>query len=200
MGTPRGTGRERDGKGACSHVEGEANPWAKRRGWLALLLLARSWTPRGSNNSSGNNNKRRRRSGAIATGEPKLASPRLATAPAVASGRDRSGHQPYPTLLVPGEYVAAAQDPTERRKAGTLEQQGQEAEQERRGEMAFSGTQQKCKACDKTVYLVDQLTADGVVYHKSCFRCHHCKGTLKVRPTGLRLRHFPPAFSSDCEG
>eukprot|EP00246_Nothoceros_aenigmaticus_P001819 TRINITY_DN1247_c0_g1_i3.p1 TRINITY_DN1247_c0_g1~~TRINITY_DN1247_c0_g1_i3.p1 ORF type:complete len:150 (-),score=16.85 TRINITY_DN1247_c0_g1_i3:239-688(-) len=46
--------------------------------------------------------------------------------------------------------------------------------------MAFVGTQQKCKACEKTVYLVDQLTADGVIYHKSCFRCHHCKGTLKL--------------------
>ncbi|EFJ21788.1 hypothetical protein SELMODRAFT_143123 [Selaginella moellendorffii] len=45
---------------------------------------------------------------------------------------------------------------------------------------SFAGTQQKCKACDKTVYLVDQLTADGVVYHKACFRCHHCKGTLKL--------------------
>ncbi|KAJ7538216.1 hypothetical protein O6H91_11G038900 [Diphasiastrum complanatum] len=46
--------------------------------------------------------------------------------------------------------------------------------------MAFAGTQQKCKACDKTVYLVDQLVADNVVYHKACFRCHHCKGTLKL--------------------
>ncbi|KAK7859099.1 lim domain-containing protein wlim1 [Quercus suber] len=30
------------------------------------------------------------------------------------------------------------------------------------------------------MYLVDQLTADSKVYHKACFRCHHCKGTLKV--------------------
>ncbi|XAR50144.1 hypothetical protein NMG60_11004397 [Bertholletia excelsa] len=44
----------------------------------------------------------------------------------------------------------------------------------------FSGTTQKCKACEKTVYWVDQLTADNKVYHKSCFRCHHCKGTLKL--------------------
>ncbi|KAL3628692.1 LIM domain-containing protein wlim1 [Castilleja foliolosa] len=44
----------------------------------------------------------------------------------------------------------------------------------------FGGTTQKCKACEKTVYLVDQLTADSKVYHKSCFRCHHCKGTLKL--------------------
>lgn len=47
--------------------------------------------------------------------------------------------------------------------------------------MAFAGTTQKCMACDKTVYLVDKLTADNRVYHKACFRCHHCKGTLKVR-------------------
>ncbi|KAG9453268.1 hypothetical protein H6P81_006172 [Aristolochia fimbriata] len=44
----------------------------------------------------------------------------------------------------------------------------------------FSGTQQKCKACEKTVYVVDQLSADGVSYHKACFKCNHCKGTLKL--------------------
>ncbi|KAG7037759.1 LIM domain-containing protein WLIM1, partial [Cucurbita argyrosperma subsp. argyrosperma] len=46
--------------------------------------------------------------------------------------------------------------------------------------MAFAGTTQKCMACDKTVYLVDKLTADNRVFHKACFRCHHCKGTLKL--------------------
>ncbi|KAL9239582.1 hypothetical protein vseg_013891 [Gypsophila vaccaria] len=45
---------------------------------------------------------------------------------------------------------------------------------------SFGGTTQKCKACDKTVYLVDQLTADSKVYHRACFRCHHCKSTLKL--------------------
>ncbi|GMH16814.1 hypothetical protein Nepgr_018655 [Nepenthes gracilis] len=44
----------------------------------------------------------------------------------------------------------------------------------------FGGTTQKCKACEKTVYLVDELTADGKVFHKSCFRCHHCRRTLKL--------------------
>ncbi len=58
------------------------------------------------------------------------------------------------------------------------------------GAMAFSGTQQKCKACEKTVYLVEQLTADGVIYHKSCFRCNHCKGTLKVSRWFPKLRYF----------
>ncbi|XP_077217236.1 LIM domain-containing protein WLIM1-like isoform X1 [Tasmannia lanceolata] len=46
--------------------------------------------------------------------------------------------------------------------------------------MAFAGTTQKCKACEKTVYLVDQLTVDNKVYHQACFRCYHCKGTLKL--------------------
>ncbi|XP_055808499.1 LIM domain-containing protein PLIM2b-like [Solanum dulcamara] len=44
--------------------------------------------------------------------------------------------------------------------------------------MAFTGTLDKCKACDKTVYFVDLLSADGITYHKSCFKCTHCKGTL----------------------
>ncbi|KAL3649544.1 LIM domain-containing protein PLIM2b [Castilleja foliolosa] len=43
---------------------------------------------------------------------------------------------------------------------------------------AFTGTLDKCKACDKTVYFVDLLSADGSTFHKSCFKCSHCKGTL----------------------
>nr|CAN60965.1 hypothetical protein VITISV_013874 [Vitis vinifera] len=46
--------------------------------------------------------------------------------------------------------------------------------------MAFAGTTQKCMACEKTVYLVDRLTADNRIYHKACFRCHHCRGTPKI--------------------
>ncbi|RWR72166.1 LIM domain-containing protein WLIM2b [Cinnamomum micranthum f. kanehirae] len=46
--------------------------------------------------------------------------------------------------------------------------------------MAFSGTLQKCKACDKTVYLMDLLSADGVPYHKTCFKCSHCRGQLVI--------------------
>ncbi|KAL2513488.1 LIM domain-containing protein WLIM1 [Forsythia ovata] len=46
--------------------------------------------------------------------------------------------------------------------------------------MAFAGTTQKCTACNKTVYLVDRLAADSRIYHKACFRCHHCNNTLKL--------------------
>ncbi|KAL0724595.1 hypothetical protein Bca4012_039194 [Brassica carinata] len=47
--------------------------------------------------------------------------------------------------------------------------------------MAFTGTLDKCKACDKkTVYVMDLMTLEGMPYHKSCFRCSHCSGTLVV--------------------
>ncbi|KAJ0439293.1 putative transcription factor interactor and regulator LIM family [Helianthus annuus] len=46
--------------------------------------------------------------------------------------------------------------------------------------MSFTGTLDKCKACDKTVYFVDLLSVDGTTYHKACFKCSHCKGTLAV--------------------
>ncbi|GAA0166464.1 actin or actin-binding cytoskeletal protein [Lithospermum erythrorhizon] len=46
--------------------------------------------------------------------------------------------------------------------------------------MSFIGTQEKCKACEKTVYPMKLLSDDGVTYHKSCFKCNHCKGTLKI--------------------
>ncbi|KAK2385075.1 LIM domain-containing protein WLIM2b [Trifolium repens] len=46
--------------------------------------------------------------------------------------------------------------------------------------MSFSGTQQKCKSCDKTVHLVDSISADGNVYHKNCFRCSQCNGLLAM--------------------
>ncbi|XP_052887656.1 LIM domain-containing protein PLIM2b-like [Gossypium arboreum] len=44
--------------------------------------------------------------------------------------------------------------------------------------MSFTGTIDKCKACDKTVHVVDMLTLEGVPYHKTCFKCSHCKGNL----------------------
>ncbi|XP_051132491.1 LIM domain-containing protein WLIM1-like [Andrographis paniculata] len=45
---------------------------------------------------------------------------------------------------------------------------------------SFSGANQKCTACNETVYLVDRLTADNRHYHKACFRCHYCNNTLKL--------------------
>ncbi|KAJ1280152.1 hypothetical protein BS78_04G209600 [Paspalum vaginatum] len=38
---------------------------------------------------------------------------------------------------------------------------------------AFSGTQDKCAACQKTVYPLEKMTLEGESYHKSCFKCSH---------------------------
>ncbi|KAG8382262.1 hypothetical protein BUALT_Bualt05G0058500 [Buddleja alternifolia] len=46
--------------------------------------------------------------------------------------------------------------------------------------MAQYGTTQKCKACDKTVHFVEMMSADGVPYHKTCFKCSHCSGRLAM--------------------
>ncbi|KZV17787.1 hypothetical protein F511_01596 [Dorcoceras hygrometricum] len=53
--------------------------------------------------------------------------------------------------------------------------------------MAFAGTTQKCRACGLTVYLVDRLAADNRIYHKACFRCHHCNGTLKASVATINI-------------
>ncbi|KAJ0427425.1 putative transcription factor interactor and regulator LIM family [Helianthus annuus] len=46
--------------------------------------------------------------------------------------------------------------------------------------MSFSGTIQKCRACDKTVHFVEMISADGIPYHNTCFRCVKCNGKLAV--------------------
>ncbi|KAI3828823.1 hypothetical protein L1987_02933 [Smallanthus sonchifolius] len=35
----------------------------------------------------------------------------------------------------------------------------------------FSGTQDKCAVCKKTVYPLEKVTVEGEFYHKGCFRC-----------------------------
>ncbi|KAF2618317.1 hypothetical protein F2Q68_00042906, partial [Brassica cretica] len=49
---------------------------------------------------------------------------------------------------------------------------------ESKKKMSFTGTTDKCNVCDKTVYVMDMLSIEGMPYHKSCFKCTHCKGTL----------------------
>ncbi|CAN1300872.1 LIM domain-containing protein PLIM2c [Linum perenne] len=37
----------------------------------------------------------------------------------------------------------------------------------------FSGTQDKCATCHKTVYPLEKITMEGEFFHKTCFRCAH---------------------------
>jgi len=38
----------------------------------------------------------------------------------------------------------------------------------------------ECKACQKKVYDMEKLTTDNAVYHKWCFKCSKCNGTLRL--------------------
>jgi len=38
----------------------------------------------------------------------------------------------------------------------------------------------KCETCHKTAYQQEQVRADDHVFHKSCFRCVHCKNVLRL--------------------
>ncbi|ELU14545.1 hypothetical protein CAPTEDRAFT_114151 [Capitella teleta] len=38
-----------------------------------------------------------------------------------------------------------------------------------------------CKTCGKRVYEMEKIIADKAIYHKSCFKCCHCKSVLSMR-------------------
>jgi hypothetical protein len=43
----------------------------------------------------------------------------------------------------------------------------------------FSGAE-RCMVCEQRVYFSEKLTADEKVFHKTCFRCSHCKKVLSL--------------------
>jgi len=38
----------------------------------------------------------------------------------------------------------------------------------------------KCYFCQKKVYLMERQSAQGIFFHRSCFRCYHCNSQLKT--------------------
>jgi len=46
--------------------------------------------------------------------------------------------------------------------------------------MSKTGTQKKCLVCEKTVYPMEEMVADGKIFHKTCLRCAHCNNALKL--------------------
>ncbi|KAJ3173325.1 LIM domain and actin-binding protein 1 [Geranomyces variabilis] len=45
---------------------------------------------------------------------------------------------------------------------------------------AFGAPPPKCEACNKSVYLMEQVTIDNHMFHKTCLKCETCKSTLKM--------------------
>ncbi|XP_041466845.1 LIM domain-containing protein 2-like isoform X2 [Lytechinus variegatus] len=41
-------------------------------------------------------------------------------------------------------------------------------------------TSEMCIVCNRRVYPMEKITADNVIYHKTCFRCAECKACLSL--------------------
>lgn len=37
-----------------------------------------------------------------------------------------------------------------------------------------------CARCEKRVYQLEKITANGMTYHKACFKCSHCQRILSL--------------------
>ncbi|RAL44389.1 hypothetical protein DM860_011666 [Cuscuta australis] len=61
----------------------------------------------------------------------------------------------------------------------------------------FSGTQEKCATCNKTVYPLEKVTVDGYYFHQNCFKCSHggCKLTTSSYAALDGLLYCKPHFS-----
>jgi len=46
--------------------------------------------------------------------------------------------------------------------------------------MSLTVKKEACSVCEKTVYPTEQVKADDKLYHRGCFRCEYCQGTLKL--------------------
>ncbi|XP_022241856.1 uncharacterized protein LOC106459621 isoform X1 [Limulus polyphemus] len=44
-----------------------------------------------------------------------------------------------------------------------------------------SGGSEVCYFCNKRVYLMERLSAQGFFFHRSCFKCEYCNGSLRLR-------------------
>lgn len=43
----------------------------------------------------------------------------------------------------------------------------------------FPQSGDKCHSCDKSVYLVERVCAEGLFFHRECFQCSTCNSTLR---------------------
>ncbi|XP_037835759.1 F-actin-monooxygenase MICAL2 isoform X5 [Kryptolebias marmoratus] len=44
----------------------------------------------------------------------------------------------------------------------------------------FSQTSEKCHSCAKRVYMIEKICAEGLYFHRECFRCSTCSSALRL--------------------
>lgn len=49
-----------------------------------------------------------------------------------------------------------------------------------------------CKSCKKTVYPMEKLVANDLVFHSTCFCCKHCNAKLRYKRRSASLSLSPP--------
>nr|XP_057945266.1 F-actin-monooxygenase MICAL2 isoform X4 [Doryrhamphus excisus] len=54
---------------------------------------------------------------------------------------------------------------------------------------AFPQSSEKCHSCDRRVYLVERICADGLFFHRECFRCTTCSSTLRQGSHAFDSQH-----------
>ena len=54
-------------------------------------------------------------------------------------------------------------------------------------EFPKKGGFETCHFCDKRVYVVERMTAEGKFFHRNCFRCEYCNTSLRL---GISLAAF----------
>lgn len=42
------------------------------------------------------------------------------------------------------------------------------------------GASENCHFCKQRVYLMEKITAEGLILHRSCLKCHHCHTNLRL--------------------
>lgn len=43
-----------------------------------------------------------------------------------------------------------------------------------------SGVSQVCSVCQKRLYVMERLSAEGFFFHRGCFQCCQCRRTLRL--------------------
>lgn len=46
--------------------------------------------------------------------------------------------------------------------------------------LTSQGVSEQCHFCKQRVYLMEKISAEGLVLHRSCLKCHHCHTNLRL--------------------
>jgi cysteine/glycine-rich protein len=84
-------------------------------------------------------------------------------------------------LKTTGSFEKSFDNKTGAEVARNLPSDKQENKAPTKASLMFSGTQEKCIACNKTVYPIEKTSVEGLPYHKNCFKCVH--GGCTISPS-----------------